>query len=68
MFVTSGWGKFQTHTILRPINNGFDCTTFSNGVLCTVTDNVPNPTTVVAYDSQAAANLGSSVGLLKRNQ
>ncbi len=68
MFVTSGWGKFPTHTILRPINNGFDCSTTATGATCTVTDNVTNPTTVNAYDSQANANAAGSIGLLKRIQ
>jgi len=68
MFVTSGWGKFPTHTIVRPINSGFDCATTASGAICTVTDNVTNPTTVNAYDSQANANLNSTVGLLKRIQ
>jgi len=66
MFVTSGWGKFPTHTILRTINDSADCSTTANGEVCTVTDNVSNPTTVNAYDSQSNANAGGSIGLLKR--
>lgn len=67
MFVTSGWGKFPSHTILRPINDGFDCSTTASGVQCTVTDNIPvNPTTVPAYDSQANADAAGTTGLLKK--
>jgi len=66
MFLTSGWGKFPTHTILRPVNGGFECSTVCTGAICTVTDNVTNPTTVNAYNTQANANAGGTVGLYKR--
>lgn len=68
MFVTSGWGKFPTHTILRPINGGFDCSELASGAICTVTDNVPNPTTANAYATKANAETAGIIGLLKRIQ
>jgi len=66
LFVATGWGKFPTHTILRPINGGPDCLQTCPGVICTVTDNITNPITVTAYDSQANANIGGTIGVLRR--
>jgi len=65
MFQTTGWGKFPTHTIARPINGGCDCKTIYSGRVCTVTDNGVNPITVNAYDNLVNADAGGTIGLLR---
>ncbi len=64
MPVPAGWGG-PSCTAITNVNDGFDCSTTANGVVCTVT---VNNITYPAYDAKPNCEAKTSIGLLKRPQ